>query len=147
MGQLTLSIGKVCDLGVVKLLYLIYRKKYNDRSIGAFPNNWEKSQHFFYTKKRADKSRKTTGICHFCLFVGKYLKSYSLMLFVSKYLTNNQLLTSNLSGFFPSDSAIYQLLYNIHRIYAAFEEFPSHETTAVFLDISKRHSIKSGMRV
>ena len=56
---------------------------------------------------------------------------------IYEHLTDNQLLTHNQSGFCPGDSTINQLLYITHRIYAAFEEFPSHETCAVFLDISK----------
>ena len=54
-----------------------------------------------------------------------------------KYLSDNQILTPNQSGFRPGDSTINQLLYIAHRIYVAFEEFPSRETRAVFLDISK----------
>ena len=58
------------------------------------------------------------------------------MLSMSILLITN-LLTPNKSGFGPGDSTINQLLYITHRIYAAVEEFPSHETCAVFLDISK----------
>ena len=47
------------------------------------------------------------------------------------------LLTPNQSGFRPGDSAINQLLSITQEIYSAFEEFPSRETRAVFLDISK----------
>ena len=56
---------------------------------------------------------------------------------IYEHLTDNQLLTPNQSGFRPSDSAINQFLYITRRIYAAFEEFPSRETRAVFLGISK----------
>ena len=52
-------------------------------------------------------------------------------------LANNQLLTPIQSGFRPGDSTINQPLHITHRIYAAFEEFPSRETRAVFLDTSK----------
>ena len=46
-------------------------------------------------------------------------------------------MTPNQSGFRPGDSTINQLLSNTHKIYSAFEELPSRETRAVFLDISK----------
>ena len=49
----------------------------------------------------------------------------------------NQLRTPNRSGFRPGDSTVNQLLSVTHKIYPAFEEFPSRETRAVFLDISK----------
>ena len=50
---------------------------------------------------------------------------------------DNNLLTPNQSGFRPGDSTINQLLYITHSIFTGFEEFPSRETRAVFLDISK----------
>ena len=46
-------------------------------------------------------------------------------------------ITPNQSGFRPGDSTINQLLYITHSIHTAFEEYPSRETRAVFLDISK----------
>ena len=56
---------------------------------------------------------------------------------IYKHLTDNDLLTPNQSGFRPGDSTINQLLYITHKIYTAFEDYPSRETRAVFLDISK----------
>ena len=41
------------------------------------------------------------------------------------------------SGFRPGDSAINQLLSIAHIIYTAFENVPSKETRAVFLNLSK----------
>ena len=70
--NLAISMVKICDSGFVKPLCLIYEKSMMKR---AFPDNWKKPTFFQYTKKRADKSRKTTGLYRCCLFVGKYLKS------------------------------------------------------------------------
>ena len=56
---------------------------------------------------------------------------------ICENLTDNQLLTPNQSGFRRGDSTVNQLLYITHQVCAAFEEFPSRETRAVFLDISK----------
>ena len=55
---------------------------------------------------------------------------------IYEYLFVNNLLTSNQSGFRPDDSTINQLISITHGIYAAFEEFSSRETRAVFLDTS-----------
>ena len=41
------------------------------------------------------------------------------------------------SGFRPGDSAINQLLLITQNIYRAFDETPSKETRAIFLDLSK----------
>ena len=56
---------------------------------------------------------------------------------IYEHLCANQLLTPNQSGFRPGDSTVNQLLSITHQIYSAFEEFPSRETRAVFLDTSK----------
>ena len=56
---------------------------------------------------------------------------------IFEHLCANQLLTPNQSGFRPGDSTVNQLLSITHQIYSAIEEFPSRETRAVFLDISK----------
>ena len=49
----------------------------------------------------------------------------------------NQLLTPKQSGFRPGDSTVNQLIAITQQIHTAFEKFPSYETRAVFLDISK----------
>ena len=54
-----------------------------------------------------------------------------------KHFNDNKLLTPNQSGFRQGDSTVNQLLYITHQIYTAFEEHPTHETRAVFLDISE----------
>ena len=56
---------------------------------------------------------------------------------IYEFLCENQLLTPSQSGFRPGDSTINQLLSITHKIYSAFEEFPSRETRTVFLDIAK----------
>ena len=56
---------------------------------------------------------------------------------IYKHLCDHSLITPNQSGFRPGDSTINQLLSITHSIYTAFEEVPSRETRAVFLDLSK----------
>ena len=41
------------------------------------------------------------------------------------------------SGFRPGESTINQLLLITHNIYRAFDDTPSRETRAIFLDLSK----------
>ena len=66
-------------------------------------------------------------------------KIFEKLLFNSifKFLDDNNLLSSNQSGFRPSDSCEYQLLSIVHDIYASFDCCPSLEVRGVFLDISK----------
>ena len=52
-------------------------------------------------------------------------------------MCDNELLLPSQSGFHPGDSTVNQLIAITHQIHVAFEEYPSRETRAVFLDISK----------
>ena len=54
-----------------------------------------------------------------------------------KYLDDNNLLTSNQSGFRPGDSCVHQLLSITHEIYKAFDANPSLDVRGIFLDLSK----------
>ena len=53
------------------------------------------------------------------------------------YLSSNNLITANQSGFCPGDSCSNQLLFLVNEIHKAFEDPKSLELRAVFLDISK----------
>ena len=54
-----------------------------------------------------------------------------------KHINDYKLLTTNQSGFRRGDSSVNQLLYITHHVYTAFEDYPTRETRAVYLDISK----------
>ena len=54
-----------------------------------------------------------------------------------EFLSKNNLLTPKQSGFRPGDSTINQLLSITNEIHKAFDKYPSRETRAIFLDISK----------
>ena len=56
---------------------------------------------------------------------------------IYKHLTDNDLFTLNQSGFHQENSTINQLLYITRKIFTAFGDYPSSETRAVFVDISK----------
>ena len=82
------------------------------------------------------------------VYVGQFI--LSLVIFFSVFVAcvslkskqgysvkENGLITSRKSGIGSGDSTINQLLSITHKIYSAFEEIPSHETRAVFLDLWK----------
>ena len=54
-----------------------------------------------------------------------------------KYFDDNNLFTSNQSGFRPCDSCMHQLLSFMHEMYEVFNANPSLDVTRVFLDLSK----------
>ena len=87
-------------------------------------------------KKESRQLKKTTDRYHYYLSVVKFLRKLFLTPCI-RHFTDNQLLTPNQSGFRPGDSTINQLLYITQKISTAFEDFPSRQTRAVFLDISK----------
>ena len=56
---------------------------------------------------------------------------------IYEHLCINGLILPHQSGFRPGDSTINQLLLITQNIYGAFDETPSKETCAIFLDLSK----------
>ena len=58
------------------------------------------------------------------------------------HICSNGLIKPHQSGFRPGDSATIQLLSTTHNIYSAFEELPSTDTRAVFLDLSKAFDMR-----
>ena len=54
-----------------------------------------------------------------------------------EFLEENSLLWPHQSGFHSSDSCQSQLLSTVHDIYANFDQSPTLEVRANFLDISK----------
>ena len=103
---------------------------------GIFPDIWKKANVLPVHKKESRQIKKNYRPISLLRICGKIFEKV-IFDAIYEHLTDNQLLTPNQSGFRPGDSTVNQLLYITHRIYAAFEEFPSRETRAVFLDISK----------
>ena len=66
-------------------------------------------------------------------------KIFEKLLFdvIYDHLCKNDLISPHQSGFRPGESTINQLLLITHSIYRAFDETPSKETRAIFLDLSK----------
>ena len=56
---------------------------------------------------------------------------------IYEHLSKQVLISPNQSGFRPGDSTINQLLLITNNIYKAFDERPSREMRAIFLDLSK----------
>ena len=84
--------------------------------------------------KNDKQLKENYGAISLLLTCGKILERliYNKMF---EFFTNNELISSNQSGFKSGDSCINQLLCITHDIYQSFDDGP--ETRAVFLDISK----------
>ena len=122
---------KICPNEVARPLLLIFKKCLE---VGSFPTSWKHANVQPVHKKncRQDKSnyRPISLLC-ICS------KIYEKIVFdaMYKFLSENNLLSPNQSGFRPGDSTINQLLAITTEIYNSFEE--RKETRAAFLDISK----------
>ena len=131
--DLSINMIKLCDIEIVKPLYLIYMKCLEIR---WFPSSWKKANVLLIHKKenrQLKKNYRPISLLPICR------KIFEKLMFdaIYEFLCENQLLTPNQSGFRAGDSTINQLLSITNKIYSAFEEFPSRETRAVFLHISK----------
>ena len=124
---------KMCDTSIVEPLCLIFE---NCLETGVYPSIWKKANVIPVHKKNSRQSKENYRPISLLPMFGKIFEK---LIFDSMYehFCNHGLITPNQSGFRPNDSAINQLLAITHHIYCAFEENPSKETRAVFLDLSK----------
>ena len=125
------SMLKICSAEVAVPLCLIYKKCLSN---GVFPSKW-KFANLQSVHKKNSRQVKTNyrPISLLCICSKIFEKIIYDDLFT--FLTDNNLITPNQSGFMPGDSTINQLTAITTEIYNAFE---SHdETRALFLDLSK----------
>ena len=124
---------KICDLSIVEPLCIIFE---DCLETGMYPSLWKQANVIPIHKK--DSRRCKTNYWPISL-LPIFGKLHEKIIFDSVYshLRQNGLLTPHQSGFQPGDSTINQLLSITHRIYCSFENIPSLETRAVFLDLSK----------
>ena len=123
----------ICDLAIVEPLSLIYEKCLES---GKYPSLWKKANVLPIHKKESCQLKKNYHRISVLPICGKLFEK---LIFdeIYDHLVKNDLLTPNQSGFRLGDSTINQLLSITYCIYTAFQEFPSRDTRAVFLDISK----------
>ena len=131
--DISIKMLKLCDNSIVEPLYLIFS---NCLHYGQFPDIWKKSN-VVPIHKKGDKqlvnNYRPVSLLPIC---GKILERI-IFNSIYKYLDDNNLLSSNQSGFRMFDSCTNQLLSITHNIYSAFDCNPSLETRSIFLDISK----------
>ena len=121
---------KTCDSCIVDPLCMIFEKCL---STGLYPSSWKKANIIPIHKKESRQSKKNYRP------ISLFGKIFEKLLFDDMYehLNANRLLSENESGFRPGDSTVNQLLAITHKIYSGFDQIPSRETRAVFLDLSK----------
>ena len=108
----------------------------NILATGVYPDIW-KIANVTPVHKKGDKQQinhyRPISLLPIC---GKILEKIIFNQLYS-FLTNNDLITKNQSGFRPRDSCSNQLLDLIDTIHKSFDATPTLEVRAVFMDISK----------
>ena len=103
---------------------------------GVYPSIWKTANDLPVHKMNSRQNKENhRPISHLPIFGKRFEKLIYDSMYENFY--NHGLITPNQSGFRPNNSAINQLLSITHNIYHAFEEKPSKETRAIFLNPSK----------
>ena len=122
---------KMCGSAIYKPLAIIF-KQCVDTAI--FPSEWKKGNIVPIHKKGDKQTLKNYRPVSLLPICGKILEQ---LMFneMFKLFIENELISSNQSGFKPGDSCVNQLVSITHEIYKSFDK--GHEVRDVFLDISK----------
>ena len=123
----------LCDFSIVRHLSIIFK---NCLQSGSFPNKWKKSSIVLIHKKgnrQFLQNHWPVSLLPICS------KIFERIIFntIFEFQDENGLLYPNQSGFHPFVSCENQLLSIVHDIYANFDQHPTLEVRANFLDISK----------
>ncbi len=123
----------ICDSTILSPLKLIFS---NIISTGIYPDMWKIANVTPIHKK--DKkyiinNYRPISLLPICSKIFEKIIHNQLY----NFLTSNNLITKNQSGFRPGDSTVNQLIDLVNDIGKSFDDPKSLETRAVFLDISK----------
>ena len=124
---------KICDQSVVEPLCSIFERCLET---GVYPTQWKKANVIPVHKKGCKQNKCNYRPISLIPIVGKIFEEL-LFDVIYDHLSKQELITPHQSGFRPGESTINQLLLITHNIYRAFDDTPSRETRAIFLDLSK----------
>ena len=120
---------KICDIEIVKPLYLIYMKCLET---GRFPSSCKKANVLSIHKKENRQLKKNCRPISPLPICGKIFEK---LIFdtIYEYLFENQLLTPNQSGFRPGDPTVNQLLSlsQARKLWILSSIFHSHIREAI----------------
>ena len=124
---------RLCDNSIVLPLKLIFE---NILASTVYPDLWKKANVTPVHKKNDKQQIKNYRPISMLPICGKMLEKIIFNRLYS-YLSTQNLITKNQSGFRPGDSTTNQLLYFTNEIHKAFDDPKSLEVRSIFLDISK----------
>ena len=120
LDEISIHIIKICTTSVSKPLVVLFRNCLKNE---CFPKEWKKGNIVLVHKKHDKqlmKNYQPVSLLPICSKIFEKVIFNSLF----KYLDDDNLLTSNQSGFRLGDSCVHQLLSITHRIYKAFDANP-----------------------
>ena len=124
---------KICDQSIVEPLFCNFEKCLET---GLYPTQWKKANVIPVHKKGCKQNKCNYRPISLIPIFGKILEKL-LFDVIYDHLCKNDLISLHQSGIRPRESTINQILLITHNIYKAFDESPSRETRAIFLDLSK----------
>ena len=129
--MISIRMLKLCGEAICRPLNIIFKTCLNT---GKFPSEWKKGNVVPIYKK--DDQRKAKSYRSVSLLIIR-VKIFERLIYnvIYDFLTDNNLLSPNQSGFRSGDSCIIQLLSINHEILNAFDK--GLEVGGIFFDISK----------
>ena len=105
-------------------------RKKSGYKTGKFPSEWKSCSCYEKGNKQTLENYRPVSLLRICVKIFKHLIYNNLL----EFFIENNLISSNQSGFKPSDSWINELLSITHEICKSFDD--RCEVRGVFLDIS-----------
>ena len=129
--NISIRMLKICGSAIYKPLAIIFKQCVDT---GIFPSEWKKGNIVPIHKKGDKQTLKNYRPVSLLPICRKILERLIFNEMFDIFI-ENELISSNRSGFKLGDSCVNQLVSITHEIYKSFDE--SHEVRGVFLDISK----------
>ena len=124
---------KICDKSILKRLILLFE---SSTKSSYYPDIWKKSNIIPVHKKNVKQLVNNYLPISLLPIFGKIFEK-TIFNRTYNFISEENLLNHNQSGFRPSDYCVNQLLSITHKIFKAFDCNPTLEVRPVFLDISK----------
>ena len=131
--DISVSMIQLCGDDLCIPLRIIFQ---NILRTGIFPDQWKEAN---VTPVHKKKDKQTVSNYRPISLLPIFAKIFEKIVFKNLYnfLTSNNLITRNQSGFTPGDSGTNQLLSLIHDVHSAFDDISCLEVRSVYLDMSK----------
>ena len=129
--DISLSMIKIFDSAIVEPLCLIFEKCLET---GIYPASRKRASVAPVHKRSCRQSKSNYRPISLLPVLGKIFEKL-LFDVIYKHLCDHSLINPYQFGFLPGDWTSNQLLSITHAKYTAFEDTPSRETRAVFLDL------------